>query len=383
MCLIQARMRILVLNFEYPPLGGGASPVSHEISKRYVQLGHHVSVITMHFKGLPERETLDGVDVIRIKCMRKHIHMCQPYEQYSYVQNAWFFLKNFLPQHHFDFCHAHFILPTGILARRIRNRFKIPYIITAHGSDVPHFNPDRFRFLHVFTPPLIRKIARTASHLTSPSQYLAGLIHRVLPADQHTIEIIPNGIDTSAFRAGRKQPFVVSSGRLLPRKGFHDLLHAVRHEALPIEVHILGDGPMRQELEQLAASSATPVFFHGWMDNRSETYVQLLASATIYCLVSLRENASISILEAMASGCAVITSDASGCPEMVGDAGILVRHGHPEEIREAILRLIEDNDLRTQLSLTGIGRVRHTYDWDRITGQYLNLMQKNTQPQPA
>jgi len=51
--------KILILNYEFPPLGGGASPVSYEIAKGYAKLGHKVSVVTMHYKGLPAEEEKD------------------------------------------------------------------------------------------------------------------------------------------------------------------------------------------------------------------------------------------------------------------------------------------------------------------------------------
>jgi len=54
-------MRILILNYEFPPLGGGASPVSYEIAKGYVKLGHEVSVVTMVFQGLKKFEIKDGI----------------------------------------------------------------------------------------------------------------------------------------------------------------------------------------------------------------------------------------------------------------------------------------------------------------------------------
>ena len=368
-------MNILVLNFEYPPLGGGASPVCHEINKRYVAMGHAVSVVTMHYKDLAERETIDGVHVIRIACKRKQLHMCSPFEQWTFLLRAKHFLKDWLSAHRFDVVHAHFILPTGILCRFIKKTFGIPYIITAHGSDVPGFNPDRFRFLHLWTPPMIQAIIFDATCITSPSAYLKQLITRVAPSQADKMHVVPNGIDAAAFLRSEKQPMIVSSGRLLPRKGFHSLIRAVHKIRLGYELHILGDGPIRKQLEAEARSSLTPVHFHGWVNNKSDLYKQVLGQASIYSLVSGRENASISILEAMASGCAVITSDASGCPEMVGDTGLLVQHGDVTMLRDAILRLIDDDALRIQLGEEAYLRADQQFNWDKIVKDYLRLLE--------
>jgi glycosyltransferase involved in cell wall biosynthesis len=149
---------------------------------------------------------------------------------------------------------------------------------------------------------------------------------------------------------------------------------AVHNMTTLSNVHLLGEGPMRPVLEKLAATSHTPVTLHGWMDNRSEAYKNLLESAAIYCLVSSRENASVSILEAMASGCAIITSDDSGCPELVADAGLKVPFGKPEEIKQAITTLQNNQELRSSLSQKALARVHLHYDWNIIVPKYLQLL---------
>jgi len=58
-------MKILMLNYEFPPLGGGASPVSYEIAKGYAKLGHKVTVVTMGYKDLPKEEVVDVITSLR------------------------------------------------------------------------------------------------------------------------------------------------------------------------------------------------------------------------------------------------------------------------------------------------------------------------------
>ena len=69
-------MRILMLNYEFPPLGGGASPVSYELAKGYVARGHQVDVVTMRYKGLSAFEVQDGINICRVKCWRSHKEIC-------------------------------------------------------------------------------------------------------------------------------------------------------------------------------------------------------------------------------------------------------------------------------------------------------------------
>ncbi|MFZ1679343.1 MAG: glycosyltransferase, partial [Saprospiraceae bacterium] len=173
-------MRILVLTIEYPPLGGGASPMSHEVNKNYVQRGNAVEVVTMSFKGLPQEENVDGIIIHRVPCRRSQKHISYPVEHVSFILAARKFLKKYLVTHSFDVCHTHFIIPTGILARWVYKKYGIPFIITAHGSDVPGFNPDRFHWLHKVTPPLIRSIVKYSSAIVVPSLYLGSLLQKVV-----------------------------------------------------------------------------------------------------------------------------------------------------------------------------------------------------------
>lgn len=369
-------MHILVLNYEYPPLGGGASPVCHEINKRYVQEGHKVTVVTMGFKNLPQHEVVDGVTVIRINCLRSWLHMCSPHEQFSYIYQSRRFFAKWIPTQEIDVVHGHFILPTGLLCRYLKKKFNLPYFITSHGSDIPGFNPDRFRIAHKFTPAIIRLILADAAAITSPSHYLAGLIRQVDPKVSAKLSIIPNGIDTTQYRSSPKENIILSSGRLLARKGFIELVKSVHRISSAYTVHILGDGPVRNQLQELAAGSSTDIVFHGWLNNKTEAYTTWLSGAAVYCLVSSNENASIAILEAMSSGCAVITSDTSGCPEMVKDAGICIPFGNSEKLRETLIDLIQHPEKISLLGQKARQRAETIYDWKKIMPSYLAMVEQ-------
>jgi len=367
-------MHILILTIEYPPIGGGASPVIHEINKQFIAKGHKVSVVTMAHKNIPAHEHMEGIDVHRIRCFRVHHHISYLWEHVAFIMAAQRFLKKFIPQHQFDFCFTHFLVPSGILAWWIHKNYAIPYAITAHGSDIPGFNPDRFYHAHRLTPPLIRSIMERSKFIVSPSQYLTSLMRQLKGLPTHKLIHIPNGIDPSYFKPGIKKPIILSTGRLLERKGFQHLIEAVSDEALPVEVHICGDGPMMNQLKEKAKLSRTPIIFHGWLSNRSEKYRTLLAEASIFCLVSSRENASIALLEALASGCAVITSNVSGCPESVGDAGICIPPGNTALLKSEIKKVLSDESYRTHLMTSGRRRAVEKYAWDAIADQYLKLI---------
>ena len=218
-------MKILILNYEFPPLGGGASPVSYELAKGYAKLGHSVDVVTIGYKGLPNFEKKEGISFYRVKCLRSKKEISHPWEQLSYLVSAKKFLREHMKSHSYDICHCHFIIPTGGLALLLKKKFGLDYVVTAHGSDVPNYNPDRFKLLHKFTKPQLRKICKNAKLITSPSKYLASLIKEEI--GDYGVEVIPNGVYVDKFKPKRKKNIILSTGRLLERKGFHYLIRAV------------------------------------------------------------------------------------------------------------------------------------------------------------
>lgn len=369
-------MRILLLNYEFPPLGGGGATSSYEIAKGLVEKGDEVDVVTMRYKGLPREENVDGIKVYRVSSIRRRKESCSPDEMLSYIVNAKRFLKKLLKQKSYDVCYCHFIIPTGVVARWLKKKFNIPYIIKAGGSDVPGYNTDRFKFFHKFTAPFLKRICRDSKYLTVPSNYLYNLIKEKI--GDYPIKIIPNGVYPEKFQPKQKKRIIFSSGRLLGRKGFQYLIKAVSDKDIGYEVHIAGDGPMMPKLEDLASQSNTRIVLHGWMDNNSEEYKQLLEEASIYVLASEKENASISLLEAMSAGCAVITTNVSGSPEVIGSAGLVVEPRSSEQLREKIEHLIKNENLLQDLGKKSRKRILEHFDWNKIINNYENIL-KNAQ----
>lgn len=364
--------RILMLNYEFPPIGGGSSPVTYEIAKRYVDRGHTVDVVTMAYGNLPRYEKVDGINVYRVPSIRAKKEMCRTHEMLSYVVSAIWFLRNHLKSHQYDINHTHFLVPTGVISLWAKKVFGLDYIVTVHGSDVPGFNTDRFTRLHALTGPLLRLICRGARTITSPSRYLRDLMVDAIDRELvQKIVVIPNGIDPQRFVPLAKERMILATGRLLPRKGFQHLITAVSSADIGYDVHIVGDGPMMARLRRQAGESRTKVIFHGWLDGTSRQYRELLGRAAVYCLPSERENASVSLLEAMSAGCAVITSTAPGCAETVGDAGITVPFGDIQALRTALGGVADDRFART-LGEQARVRIERLFSWDMIVRQYFS-----------
>jgi len=145
-------MRILVFNYEFPPVGGGASKASFYMAKELVRRGHQIDVLTCRAEGQPEFETVEGVSVYRVASIRKSTHEGGLRAAISYLFYARKRLRQLLREHSYDFGHFYFAIPTGLLAFQWRKTTDVPYIVSLRGSDVPNYNPNAklINFLHQF-----------------------------------------------------------------------------------------------------------------------------------------------------------------------------------------------------------------------------------------
>ena len=255
-------------------------------------------------------------------------------------------------------------------------------MITSHGSDVPGFNPDRFILLHRFTPPLLRRILRQAA---GPDRAVGG------PAAPHRAAICrlyPTAHpDREWYRAGRftsqrKESRILVATRLFERKGVQHVIEALA--ATPDHQHeleVAGDGPQRAALERQARDRGVPARFHGWLPR--EALDRLYERSRIFVLASMSDNFPVSLLEAMAAGCAVITTRAGGCPEVVGDAGLVVEPGDVQGLQEAMTRLIRQPAFAEELGGRAAKRVRELFGWPAIVSQHEAVYDKALRRSPA
>ena len=322
-------MNILVLNYEYPPRGGGAASVCRNLTEEMAKTGQRVTVVTMGFRGLPGYEkTGGGVEIYRLACMRKRQFASMPWEQYAYILRSKRFLREHLKRNAYDVCHTHFVIPTGPVAFWAKKQFCLPYLITAHGSDVEDYNRKCWiRAAHVVLRPFWRKIVREAHAAAAPSRYLLHLMERRV-RDARLV-LVPNGLELEKFSADpeRKTDRILLMGRMQASKNIQTVLTAI--SMIPEETwgdwhaDLLGDGPYRQELERLTKELgiADRVSFHGWIGNETREHMEYMGRAAIYISASLFENCPMSVLEAIASGCSPLLSDIEGHRQLLEGNG--------------------------------------------------------------
>ncbi len=359
-------IRLLVLNYEYPPLGGGSSPVTLNLAKTLAARGHEVDVVTTGFRHLPREENASGVRVVRVRALRSRMELSYVHELLSFVVAGSARVRRLCRQKDYDLCHAHFLIPTGLVPFLLhRQRGFPPYVVTCHGSDVPGYNPDRFRHIHRATPPLLAAIGNAAEAVIAPSSAMEALITTGIPGFKGPLRRIAYGIDARDLTPLEKEPKILVAARLFKRKGVREVIEALRELSLNgYSLEVAGDGPERGRLEALTRESGVPARFHGWLD-RGEMD-ELFARCRIFVLATQIDNFPSSLLEAMAAGCAILTTRAGGCPEVIGDAGVLVDHGDPKQLRESLRALTSDPELCRDLGARARARALRRFDWNTI-----------------
>lgn len=367
---MQHALRILMLNIEYPPIGGGAAPATSGLARALVARGHEVDVVAMGYRGLPSEAEDGGVRVFRTSGPRRRVEVSRVHELAAYAILARRRAAELVRQTRYDVCHAHFVLPTGLVPFSLRHRPEFPpYVLTSHGSDMPGHNPERFRLLHRVTPPIIRRIVARSSGVLVPSAAMEDLVRAYVRDDRPPITRIANGVDADRFARVQKEPKVLVATRLFEWKGVRPVIEALGAlRELGYGLEVAGDGPERPRLERLAAERGVSARFHGWMARAPLD--ALYAQSRIFVLNSSGDNFPVSLLEAMAAGCAVVTTRVGGCPEVVGDAALVIEPNDPAALQAALGTLLRNPTLAASLGERAARRARECFGWSRIAAEH-------------
>jgi glycosyltransferase involved in cell wall biosynthesis len=367
-------MKILCINYEYPPVGGGGATVCQSIAEALVRKGHEVDVVTSGMKDLPTEEVRNGVHIFRVKCIRRNRYYSTAPELLSQIWPSYRKALELIRTRNYDLNHTHFIVPSGIVSYLLKKKTGLSYVITAHGSDIPGYNPDRFKWVHRLIQPVWQKVLQESDMVISASHFLKGLIQEQIDCP---VTVMSNAYDLAFHGTPDKSKRILIASRLVERKGVQFLIEASDVISDDWEVCIAGDGHYLPVLKRLAEKVKTPIRFLGFLER--EELKKIYLSSSIFVFPSTQENFPMVLLEAMAAGCAIITTDIQGCNEVVGDAAIKVPPGNVEELRGALVKLTGDATAISHYDRLGRERVER-YSPEQIAGQLENLFAQVINP---
>jgi glycosyltransferase involved in cell wall biosynthesis len=297
------------------------------------------------------------------------------------ARNALFFAEQFLRTGVAHF-HVHFARHAAHTALFVKEISKIGFSFTAHAQDF---------MVDVSSDELLREMCREAAFVVAVSDYSRELLIQKCPDSAGKIHRIYNGIDLRNFRAGtprstRLRARILSIGRLIEFKGFRDLIAAcaeLKKRNIEFECKIIGDGPLRRELENAIAAAGLDGVVELLGALPQEEVLQHLADCDVFALASVVDSKGASdvlptvILEAMASARPVVSTRLAAIPEMVcdGESGLLVIPGDVEELANALESLLRDPGLRVRLGAAGRRNVEQKFDVDKTAAQLLELFE--------
>jgi glycosyltransferase involved in cell wall biosynthesis len=370
----------LLINYEYPPLGGGAATASRNLAIALKRRGNRVVILTSAYGRLRGALDESGVVVMRIPALRQSVHRSSLLQMAAYLLSACRQVVRAADCYKADRVIAFFSIPGGAVARWLQLRRSTPYIVSLRGGDVPGTEPKLSGFYRLLLG-LRRHILGHAREIVAPS---IGLKQLSEAADPVSVRVIPNGVDTTFFAPPSDQkrwPLVLLFvGRLHWQKNVSVLpriLEVIRSRfSLPAIARIAGDGPERMHLQKLAKRMRLDkaITFEGWL-SRTE-----IASAyrQAFLLVNLSryEGMSNVVLEALASGLPVIGSNIPGNAELIEDqaTGFLFNLDEdPQKIAAQIVHLFGDPERRTAMGKAARESVVARYTWDRAAAMYEEL----------
>ncbi|PIW36736.1 MAG: hypothetical protein COW24_03565 [Candidatus Kerfeldbacteria bacterium CG15_BIG_FIL_POST_REV_8_21_14_020_45_12] len=376
-------MRVLVLNPEYPPLGGGAANATAYLLR---ELSKHknisVDLVTASVDGERTEQLSDNITLHFLDIKKEgSLHYYTNRQLLRYRQLALLKSRQLHTQKPFDLVHAFFGIPSGVIAKQLH----IPYIVSLRGSDVPYYNP-RFRLAdRLFFKHLSRYVWKHANYVVANSQQLADLAGRTSP--NLKIPVIRNGVDITEFTPAAEEPStdtfnILCVSRLVGRKGIDRLIEAVAtiSKTHPqVQLSLAGDGNIKNQLEHQAKqlNVSDRVKFLGAIDHA--TLPNLYQQSHLFVLPSRNEGMSNTALEALASGLPLILTDTGGAAELTQGNGKTVPIDDQIALVEAIKEIMVDTTLRQSLR-TSSRKKSEQYAWSAMADSYINLYELVVSP---
>lgn len=374
-------MRVLLLNYEFPPLGGGAATASAQIAREMAARGAEVAVLTSLAGDLPRREKRNGYTVYRVPVMRRNADRCSLPEMGAFIACSAIPALKLARQFRPDILHVFFGMPTGPVGWLISRALRVPYLLSLRGDDVPGRQGGALALAHRVMSPLTRAVWSRAGALVVNGEGLRERATRVVPG-RH-IELVPNGVDLGAFSPrqereiaeGRKLLFV---GRLHEQKGLSHLLEAVAMLAPElrqrVSVEFVGSGPDEERLRGLVRGLglAQQVSFAGWVAR--EDMAPRYREADLFAFPSYEEGMPNVVLEAMACGLPVVASDIPGVRGLVrdGENGLLVPPADAGAFSNALAGLLSDDAMLRRTGRESY-RLAQGYSWASTATCYMEI----------
>lgn len=394
------KKKVLVIATTFPRWKNDTTPrFVYDLSERLASK-YRIIVLAPHYKGALKKEKIGRLDVRRFAyfkpeslqrlCYNGGIIPNMKSSVLAKIQMPLLIISEFfnayklIKKEKICLIHAHWILPQGFVAIFLKKIFKLPLLVTVHGSDL-------FPLKNVFFKNLQKFVFKNTDFITVNTPATKSELISRFPEYNGKIKVIPMGVNPSFFRRidikkpakYSKNKILLFVGRLSDQKGLQYLISALPKIVSYYQntrLLIIGEGPYKPILEQRIRNLNVVKHVEFLGSLTADEIVKYQNYSDVFVLPSLSnktgtEALGLSLLEAMSSGCAVIGTDVGGIPFIIKNDynGILVRQKDSKSLSNAIINLLKNRKKAKMLGKNAVKFVKENYSWEKISKEFMQI----------
>jgi L-malate glycosyltransferase len=369
-------MKILMLNYEFPPIGGGAGRAHKAILEKLAQDGD-ITIDVLTSAPLEQAGTKhlnDRITIERVGIAKKSLHHWRHSEILIWLYKASKRYKELLRKNNYDLIHVFFGVPTGLICW-LNGTKSIPYIVSMRGSDVPG-KSNQFKLEHFILAKPLKSIWGKASAIVACSE---GLKKRALEfCPNVNISVIANGVDIELYKPAENPAFpkrlkLITVGRLTSTKRLDILIAMIellKNQDVDTSLTIVGTGKLKTQLKQLINSRNLNSFISLTGRVSEKAMPALYRKHNLFVSATAAEGMSNAMLEAIASGLPIVTTRCEGVEELIRDNGVIVENAAAADIAASIKNIIDNLGVYQQMSKAARTQAEK-FSWNAVADQYV------------
>jgi len=376
-------MNILIINHEFPPIGGGGGIFTSLLARGLSESGFNVFVLIP--SSLSETVSItETLTVIKVKSLRFNRTSISNFGMLNFILTFSLIINKIIKKYNINIVNSHFIHTSGLAD--FLSFHKIPSVISPLGADI--YDPTRYCKIRNFMNFAAKKILKKNNKIVLSSSDMLNRTIGLFPEYEKKCVIIPHCIDSKKYSPLKNKnvrmklkisdsvKIIISVCRLVKRKNMElaiDIFYDLICSGFNIIYFIVGDGPEKENLVRKAEklNILDKIFFFDYVDEKK--LIELYQNSDIFLLPSLHEAFCIAAIESMACGVIPVCSNTGGWTDFIINNNTGYVCNKKEEYVDKIKLLLSDEKFYFRISENAYIASTTKYDYINISSQYAQL----------